>query len=470
MDAVISLRGGVAGDSARRFREPVDFELPAGRHIAIVGPNGGGKTTLVQTISGGLFLRGGSLSFSFRDGSGSPSRNIRYVTFNDAYGTGEYYQQRWNSSDIEGLPPVSSRFEGRMPQGKIFESLGLEEMWDKRVAMLSTGELRKLHIARMLTDSPQVLILENPYIGLDARSRDTLTELLTALSRSGEVNIVLAVASVHDIPEFVTDVYEVRDMVCAKRRSRADFLASAAEEPLAPLHDVKLPYTEDSEPCVSKEVISMRGVTVRYGGRTILDNLNWTVLSGEKWSLSGANGSGKSTLLSLVCADNPQAYSQDMSLFGRRRGTGESIWDIKKRIGYMSSEMHRCYMQNIPALDIVASGFFDTVGLYVRPSQRHREQCEAWLELFGLAHLRDKSFVRLSFGQQRMLLLARAFVKNPPLLVLDEPLHGLDPQNKRLALSVIEAYAAQAGKTMIYVTHYRQELPACIDRFLHLGK
>lgn len=470
MNPVISLRAGVVGDSARRLAAPLDFELREGEHLAVIGPNGAGKTILLQTVIGRLFLRSGTLSFRFRDGSGSPSRNIRYVTFSDAYGMGEYYQQRWNSSDIEGLPTVSERFAGRMPQGRVFDLLGLSGMWDKRVAMLSTGELRKLHIASILADSPQVLVLENPYIGLDAASRDMVTEMLTTLAGSGCVSIVLAVASPCDIPDFITGVYEVRDMVCGKKRDRAEFLVSVKDALSEPLPEPVLPYKGDCEPAMSEEVISMRGVTVRYGGRTILGGVDWTVMRGEKWSLSGANGSGKSTLLSLVCADNPQAYSQDMSLFGRRRGTGESIWDIKKRIGYLSSEMHRSYMRDISAVDIVASGFFDTVGLYVRPSEHHRTQCEAWFDIFGLGDLRDRSFIKLSFGQQRMLLLARALVKNPELLILDEPLHGLDPRNKSLALSVIDAYAAQTGRTLIYVTHYRQELPSCINRFLHLGK
>ncbi len=469
MGAVITLKAGVVGDAARRFNAAVDFELRDDEHLAIVGPNGSGKTILAQTISGGLFLRSGTLEFGFRDGSASPARNICYASFADAYGS-EYYQQRWNASDIDGLPTVCELFDGRKPSGKAFESLGLDAIWDKRAVMLSTGELRKFHIARMLVRSPQVLILENPYIGLDAGARRTVTELLTALGRSGTVNIVLVVTSVSDIPEFITGVYEVRNMTCSAKYSAKEYLASTKEEPLEVLRDVKLPCGDGGEHCGSDEIISMRNVTVEYAGRTILDKLNWVVRRGEKWSLSGANGSGKSTLLGLVCADNPQAYSQDMSLFGRRRGTGESIWDIKRRIGYLSSEMHRSYMRDIPAVDIVASGFFDTVGLYVRPTEYHRAQCEAWLDVFCLGHLRDCSFVKLSFGQQRMLLLARALVKNPELLILDEPMHGLDPHNKRLALSVIEAYAAQAGKTMIYVTHYEEELPSCINRFLHLGK
>ena len=95
----------------------------------------------------------------------------------------------------------------------------------------------------------------------------------------------------------------------------------------------------------SEEVVKLNKVSIRYGDRTILKELDWTVRRGEKWALSGENGAGKSTLLSLVCADNPQSYACDISLFGRKRGTGESIWEIKKHIGYVSPEMHRAYLK-----------------------------------------------------------------------------------------------------------------------------
>ena len=177
-----------------------------------------------------------------------------------------------------------------------------------------------------------------------------------------------------------------------------------------------------------------------------------------------------STLLSLLCADNPQAYAQDISLFGRRRGTGESIWDIKRRIGYVSPEMHRSYVKDIPAVDIVASGFFDTIGLYRTPDDAQRAVCEQWMDAFGIRPLRDRSFLRLSSGEQRLLLLARAFVKDPDLLILDEPLHGLDCCNKERARAVISEFCRRPGKTMIYVTHYERELPDCINRRMELPR
>ena len=194
------------------------------------------------------------------------------------------------------------------------------------------------------------------------------------------------------------------------------------------------------------------------------------MLRGQKWALEGENGSGKSTLLSLVCADNPQSYACDISLFGRKRGSGESIWEIKRHIGYVSPEMHRAYLKNLPAIEIVASGLHDTIGLYKRPEESELAVCEWWMETFGIAALKERSFLQLSSGEQRLVLLARAFVKDPELLVLDEPLHGLDTYNRRKVKKIIEAYVRRRGKTLIMVTHYENELPAIISDHLRLKR
>ena len=165
-----------------------------------------------------------------------------------------------------------------------------------------------------------------------------------------------------------------------------------------------------------------------------------------------------------------QSYACDISLFGRKRGTGESIWEIKKHIGYVSPEIHRAYLKNMPAIDIVASGLHDSVGLYVRPKPEQRSVCEKWMNVFGIGELKDSSFLQLSSGEQRLVLLARAFVKEPDLLILDEPLHGLDTSNRKLVKEIIDNYARKEGKTMIMVSHYPEEFPSCITHSLHLKR
>jgi len=194
------------------------------------------------------------------------------------------------------------------------------------------------------------------------------------------------------------------------------------------------------------------------------------VCKGERWALLGPNGSGKSALLSMVYADNPQSYACDIALFGRPRGTGESIWEIKKHIGYVSPEMHRSYCRRYPAIDIVASGLHDTIGLYKKITAEERDKCRVWMNIFGITDLEERDFLELSSGEQRMILLARAFVKNPSLLILDEPLHGLDRQRRSLVMEIIKAFCSNPQKTLIIVTHYPEELPHTIDHTLTLKR
>jgi molybdate transport system ATP-binding protein len=215
--------------------------------------------------------------------------------------------------------------------------------------------------------------------------------------------------------------------------------------------------------------IDFKDVSIRYGNRTILDKLNFTIKGGEKWALTGRNGSGKSTLLSIVCADNLQSYANQIVLFDKERGTGESIWEIKRNIGYVSPELHRSYYRDIPAIDIVASGLSDSIGLYMRPKPEQREICLFWMNVFGIKHLANTSFLQLSSGEQRLVLLSRAFVKDPSLLILDEPLHGLDSLNSRLVLDIVETFSKRKGKTLIVVSHYLEEIPECVDNVLTLG-
>jgi molybdate transport system ATP-binding protein len=233
---------------------------------------------------------------------------------------------------------------------------------------------------------------------------------------------------------------------------------------------IEAEMTENHNPSQSDVVVEMNKVSIRYGERTILRGLDWVIRKGERWALCGQNGSGKSTLLSLICADNPQSYACDIKLFGNQRGHGESIWEIKRRIGYVSPEMHRSYMRNIPTINVVASGLKDTVGLYIRANESEKNQCLKWMRLFGIEHLAQRSFLTLSSGEQRLALVARAFVKCPELLILDEPLHGLDNNNRQLVKNIIEAYCQDKSKTLIMVTHYEEELPECITKRKTLEK
>lgn len=426
---------------------------------AIAGRNGSGKTLYIDHLRKQL-----------------ASDKVRYIAFTDSYGVnvdGQYYLQlRWNQHDIDHETPTVGDLlqrayllagedteERRAQRNQLYRLFHMHEFLDKYIITLSSGELRKFQLTKTLFANPQLLIMDNPFIGLDAETRDQLRDLLKLLAEERDMEIMLVMSKTDDIPSFVDEVKWIGTQETVPQH----VLSPSQQEAI-----LSLPYTDNDYDC--QHVIDMKNVCIRYGERTILKDLNWTVCNGERWALSGQNGSGKSTLLSLVCADNPQSYACDITLFDRPRGSGESIWDIKKHIGYVSPEMHRSYKRNLPAIRIVASGLMDSIGLYAIPNAQDYDKCRWWLDIFGIGDLADKPFLQLSSGEQRLVLLARAFVKDPQLLILDEPLHGLDLWNRRLTKDVIETFCQRKGKTLIMVTHYQEELPNIITNHLFLEK
>ena len=480
--SIIKINEGIARHPLHRMKTPINFSLEAGEHLAIVGPNGGGKSELVNTIIGKYPLLMNDVEYDFSPRTSRMAYdNIRYMAFRDTYGdTAEgsyYYQQRWNSQDADIYPTVAELMpEGGDPEmrSKLYRLFGIEEMLGKTSILLSSGEMRKFHLTKALIGNPRVLILDNPFIGLDVDTRHQLRQLLETLICESDLQLILVLSKAEDIPSFVTHVVHVEEMTCQEKLSLAEYKEKQSLHTVRALDAEKqqrlLTLPRRTDDIDAERIVELRQVSIRYGERTILNTLDWTVLNGERWALSGENGAGKSTLLSLVCADNPQSYACDITLFDRRRGTGESIWEIKKHIGYVSPEMHRAYLKNLPAIDIVASGLHDSVGLYRRTHPEQLAVCEWWMDMFGIAHLHDRDFLTLSSGEQRLCLLARAFVKDPQLLILDEPLHGLDASNGQLVKEIIDTFCRRPGKTLIMVTHYEEELPSCITHRLHLKK
>ena len=461
---VIEVINGVARHPDYRLAEPVNFVLHEGEQLAILGPNGSGKTKLVNTLIGRYPLLMNEVRYDFGEHSHRMvCDNIHYMAFRDSYGDADgsyYYQQRWHSQDVELSPTVRSvlpEVGGDEYVAALYRDFGIEALLSKQLVMLSSGELRRLQIVKALMTNPRVLIMDNPFIGLDAQTRTQLTDLLQRLIAERGLQLILVVSRREDIPNFVTRI--------VKTPSQPPPLWGGAESPRC-LQAPSLRGRAGGE--APSPIISFRNVTLRYGERTIFENLNWEVCRGERWALHGRNGSGKSALLGLICGDNPQAYACDISLFGCRRGTGESIWDIKKRIGYVSPEMHRAYLKDLPAIEIVASGLHDSVGLYVRPRPEQLDTCLHWMRVFGIEDLAHRTFLKLSSGEQRMVLLARAFVKDPELLILDEPLHGLDTERREMVRALIDDFCSRPEKTLIMVTHYPEELPTCITHHKRL--
>lgn len=480
-DPVISLQNIAVRLRDRRLLEGTSWQILRGEQWAVMGPNGAGKSTLVRALAGDLpVVRGRVVR-----GHGHAVDNIGYVSFElqrrliareEARDDARYFSGGWEDQTtvrqlFDGDPATSAMSE------RAARSLEVTPLLDRTIRTLSTGEMRKALIARALARSPGLLILDEPFEGLDAPSRGRLMLLIGGLMTTG-TQVVLVTHRRSEIPPEVTHVLRVaagkvvqqgpRETVFPRdteSRERVGGL-STANVPL-PFREVRTGSPAFQAPPV---LVEMRGVSVRHGSAVIIDNLDWTVRRGENWTILGPNGAGKTTLLGMIAGDHPQAYANEICLFGRRRGSGESIWEIKAPIGMISSEFQIRYRKTITALEVVLSGFHDSVGLFRRCTPSQREAARDWVRHLGIADRADRPFPHLSQGEQRMVLLARAMVKSPALLILDEPCQGLDRENRRRILSLIDAIGRHTPTHILYVTHHAEEIPACTTHLLRFAR
>lgn len=472
---IIEITNGVARMPAYRLREPLNIKIRKGEPTAIFGDNASGKSMLVDLLTGAHPMLLTEPKYYFGETSDNKSGNIKVVTFCDAYGYGSdgFYQLRWNHGLMQESQTVRESLEqhasdGKLPQS-IVENLNLSSLLDKKIIMLSSGELRRMQFAEALLHMPSLLIIDNPYIGLDENARRQTTDIMQNIIDTTDTTIIIVVSRLKDIPPFVRKVIYMRDMNISAYCDKSELCPDETTEDSLPKEIegalLSLPHKEKT----GGSIVECDNVNISYGSRHILRDFTWTVNEGEHWAINGENGAGKSTLLSLVCADNPQAYSQNITLFGFKRGSGESIWDIKKRIGYVSPELYRAYKKNTTVRRIVASGANDTGIIKSTADQGAMDSTSFWLRIFGIDGLAERNFLQISSGEQRLVLLARAFVKNPDLLILDEPFHGLDGNALRRARHIIDIYCRQENKTLLMVSHYKNEYPEIIDHELLLS-
>ncbi len=342
----------------------------------------------------------------------------------------------------------------------LLNRLGLLPLLDRTLLKLSNGQTRKARIGKALLQQPSVLLLDNPFVGLDATFRHELTQWLGQLAH-GSLTLIL-VTDADNVPFFATHV------LALTTGQTPGFGPAGSYRPEQPLQtNASLPTLQTPlQPADFDSAFQMQDVTVRYGETVILNGINWSVQPGERWALLGPNGAGKSVLLSLLYGDHPQAYANDIRVFDHRRGrSGQSIWDVKRRIGFVSPELHLYFPQHLTVRQVVLTGLTDTL----TPPKTVRPETEAdlitMLTYFGLAERTTHAFGQLSAGQQRLVLLVRALIKNPPVLILDEPFQALDANYISLARQLIDSLP---GKTILFVTHDRNELPTSIDRIFSL--
>ena len=455
----------------------VSFELTPNDHLAIIGPSGSGKTTLAKVLAGQLFAKG-RVEINYDNNSPLLHRvqliEQRYQFKNLSNVSDFYYQQRFNSFDAADALTVMQELQqvaAHHPEAKLkiedwLHQLGLYHRKDAPIIQLSSGEHKRFQLIKGLLAPPQVLILDTPFVGLDKGARRQLHNIINNIAANGTQLIVITDA--HEVPDCITHIAYLEDGELKAFELKEEFDFDIIEH--HHLHQFnlnELPLAESN--LEFDNAVLMNNATVKYGDKTILHNINWQVQRGEKWLLRGHNGAGKSTLLSLINGDNPQAYKNEIYLFDKRRGSGESIWDIKQKIGYVSPELHAFFDKSTTCYNAVASGLFDTIGLFKKLNTRQQTIVQQWLDFLQLSSVQNKLLSTLSSGTQRLVLLARALVKNPPLLILDEPCQGLDDDQKDSFVHLVNDLCEQLNKTLIYVSHYENEIPPCIDHVLELN-
>ena len=469
MAAFLALEGVSVQLAGARLLDSLDWTIQKGEQWALTGPSGSGKTLLAHTLLGRHYYRG-TLQIA--------TKRIEIVEQQHRFknrpgGTELYYQQRFNASDADQTITVAQELADAgfpNPDPALLEALHVRPLLPKPLIQLSNGENKRVQLALAVMELPELLILDNPFLGLDTEGRATLHHIFNTLAGQG-IQLLLITGG-HELPGAITHVAQLGHGKWSYLGPKTGFHPAGrpqAQKPLdaAILEKLRAEAAENAHEDFTFAV-KLGHTTIRYGETTILDDIDWQVRKGERWNVSGPNGAGKSTLLSLITADNPQAYANEIWLFDRRRGTGETIWDIKRKIGFVSPELHLYFDNTTTVFDVIASGLFDTIGLFRMLNDEQTALVVLWMQLLSLHELRSRRLVQLSTGGQRMVLLARALIKNPPMLILDEPCQGLDEEQTAYFRGLVTTLCETFGTTLIYVSHYQQELPSCIDHWLRL--
>lgn len=473
----------------------------------IVGPNGSGKSTLAKAIAGLLPLKTGEIICHFVKNKEFkyPSVNrdtIAYLSFETqyqmlkkdslqrdlesymgVYKTGmiveEYIFQKTQNNSASQNIRNSDNQTYRQSETLSFPSIleknmfNIFHLFSRELSTLSTGEMRKVFLVKIFLQKPQLLILDEPFDGLDNASKKELKQIISQMMKS--MYVILITHREDEIVDGITDVMEVKDGRIEKTFERVKGEALSDKKKRIVISNERSDVRDllvNSEGISSHSVrlndklISMDKVTVKYGEKIVLDNISWTVYVGQNWAILGPNGSGKSTLMHLITGDNLQKYANDITVLGNT--TKASLWDIKKNIGIVSSNIMLQHTYEMKAYDVILSGFFDSIGLYKKANMQQKEQTNEWIKKLHIEHLAEKPYQELSFGQKRIILIARAVIKSPQLLIMDEPCHGLDAENKQKVLDIIQEIGMSQKTNILLITHNRNEIVASITNILQL--
>ena len=523
-NSLISIKNCAVSDSKKTFIKNVNWELKNGEFWLVFGENGGGKAEFLRALCGigpeKFVLNCEDNSEYFNDFLDScdceivsleqAAKLIEEERLNDESEfvdggvdigrTGRFYiaQKIYETENKKLLKnePLPAKMQN-LENDEVVKLCGISKILDRGLKYMSTGEIRRTMLAAALLSKKKFLVLSNPFAGLDVESRKILFDFVCGIGSEGSSLgstgfrgpiVVLCMDRWHEIPESITHVIEFSNKEVSFCGTKQDFLLFKNFEKADDtdnLVDFSKQFAEtleDSSVCVkdddldsgnlqnqsdskeSEEILfELKNVNVGWDGKLVLKNLSWKLKKGEHWLIQGPNGCGKTTLLELITGDNKQVYCNDVTIFGIKRGSGESIWDIKKHLGIVSYRLHVEYRMvgNTSIQNVIISGFKDSIGLYETPTDVEIQIAKKWLSLAGFEGRELESFGSLSYGEQRAVLILRSVVKSPKILILDEPCHGLDENYRKKILNLMELIAEKGKTTMLHVTHDITEILSC---------
>ena len=487
------------------FIKEFSCQIKATENWLVIGPNGGGKADFLNALSGNLkFIKNKDDSILE-----IPQPNdLELVSLEKAARIIQEERENDESEYLEGGVDI-----GRTGKVFIAQSLkntdqinqienlpeiqlcGIQHILERGLKYMSTGEIRRTLLAKALISKKKLLILSDPFAGIDVESRKILLDFFTQMTNSQVENhqgtqIILCMERWNEIPQTITHVIEFSNKevsFCGERKDYEIILQKRKAESENQIEKQKQDFekelnqtlqetfvlqNEKSDSEDEEILVEMKNVNVGWDGRLVLENLNWTLKKHEHWLIRGPNGCGKTTFLELITGDNKQVYSNDIWIFGIKRGSGESIWDIKKRLGIVSYRLHVEYRMigGISLQNVIISGFRDSIGLYGEATDVEKDAAKKWLKLGGFINRENELFSNLSYGEQRAILILRAAVKCPEILILDEPCHGLDEENRRMILHLLDLIAENKTSTLLHVTHDMNEVLKCEKHILEMGK